>query len=289
VTSQEQKTAQSADRDIPDTKAIPVSAPAPVFVDSTGRRRRLLRRLAYAFGGLCMAYGGLISVSLAGGPVSSSAILPLPDLGEGGTALQGRPSPTPQPPTAVPKARAIIEALPRRGLPPTRNDRPWAFRPTTASVVPRATGEPAPTAHASATARPVESATTTTPSPSPSASASPSASSGPTTGPARPPVHSVPPKTGTSGGSPAGGAGGSATGGTSGTGGSTAGGTGGTGGSTAGGTSGTGASTSGDGASRGSGGTAPLPVPPTQSSVPDEADSTPAPSPQAPADAEVPA
>jgi hypothetical protein len=53
-------------------------APAPVFVDAEGRRARLLRRLAYAFGALVLVYGGLISVSLAGGPVRSSAVLPLP-------------------------------------------------------------------------------------------------------------------------------------------------------------------------------------------------------------------
>jgi hypothetical protein len=119
VTSQEPRTPQSADRDIPDTEAIVVSASAPVFVDATGRRGRLLRWVAYAFGGVCMLYGGLISVTLAGGPVSPSAILPLPDLpGHDSGLAEARPRPTPEPIVAVPPKPPLIgELLPRHGTP----------------------------------------------------------------------------------------------------------------------------------------------------------------------------
>ena len=115
MTSQEPKTPQFVDHDIPDTEVIVVSAPAPVFVDSTGRRRKVFRRLAYAFGALCMLYGGLVSVSLAGGPVSSSAVLPLPDLhGDDDEIVEARPSPTPIPTvTTAPQTRFLTEALRR--------------------------------------------------------------------------------------------------------------------------------------------------------------------------------
>jgi hypothetical protein len=115
VTSQEPKTPQSADHDIPDTEVLVVSAPSPVFVDSTGRRRRRLQRLAYVFGAVCVLYGGLISVSLAGGPVSSSAIRSLPDLPDHEVEPgRTRPSPTPEPTVSTPpKTQFISEALPR--------------------------------------------------------------------------------------------------------------------------------------------------------------------------------
>jgi hypothetical protein len=209
VTSQEQKAAQSVDHDIPDTEVIVVSAPSPVFVDSTGRRRRLLRRLSYAFGGLCLLYGGLVSVSLAGGPVSSSAILPLPDLGTDATA-EARPSPIPLPTIAAPKARAIIEALPRHDLPAAGNNRFGATRPVATPTAPRATGKPATPKPTATSSRPVESTATPTPSASPSTSGSPTPSTSPTSGPTRQPPP-VPPETGTgsgSGGSTPGGSGG---------------------------------------------------------------------------------
>jgi hypothetical protein len=115
VTSQEPKTPQSADHEIPDTEVLVVSAPSPVFVDSTGRRRRHLQRLAYVFGAVCALYGGLISVSLAGGPVSATAIRSLPDLPDHEVEPgQARPSPTPEPTvTTPPKTRFISESLPR--------------------------------------------------------------------------------------------------------------------------------------------------------------------------------
>jgi uncharacterized membrane protein YgcG len=193
VTSQEQKTSQYIERDIPDTEVIIVSAASPVFVDATGRRRRLLRRVAYAFGGLCMLYGGLISVSLAGGPVSSSAILPLPDLGGNDkTEAAVRPTPPPAPPptpsATTPRARPILESLPQR--PVTRDARPAARQTTPAP--PKTTPTPKPSASPSASAtRPTES-TTTPPTAAPSTTPSTGDSSVP---PVPPPTRTaqVPP------------------------------------------------------------------------------------------------
>src|SRR3954468_18980125 len=104
-----------ADVEIPDTQVIDVAPPSPVFVDSTGRRRRLLRRVAYGFGALCMVYGGLISVSLAGGPVSSSGVRPLPgladDSGDEEEVVLARPSPTPIPATTRTNTQPILEVF----------------------------------------------------------------------------------------------------------------------------------------------------------------------------------
>jgi hypothetical protein len=174
VTSQEPKTPQSADRDIPDTEVLVVSAPSPVFVDSTGRRRRRLQRVAYAFGAVCALYGGVISVSLAGGPISSTAIRSLPDLPDHEVEPgRTRPSPTPEPTASTPpKTRFISESLPR-DLPVPGGRRVVAPKPPapppppkTSSAKPAKTPAPGPT-----TTRPA--ATT----PAASSSATPSASS----------------------------------------------------------------------------------------------------------------
>ena len=61
--------------ELPDTEVIAVPRPDLVFVDATGRRRRMLRRASYGFAAVCVAYGGLVGVSLAGGPVSTSGAI----------------------------------------------------------------------------------------------------------------------------------------------------------------------------------------------------------------------
>jgi hypothetical protein len=227
VTSLEPKTLFSADRDIPDTEVIVVPAPAPVFVDSTGRRRTLLRRLAYAFGGLCMLYGGLVSVSLAGGPVSSSAVLPLPDLhsSDDDDAVDARPSPTPAPTiTGAPQPLLITEALPRRAAPATREVGVRSLevaRTPTPSASPTLSKTPPPSA--STTTKPVESTTkpSQSGSPSPSTSTSttapnpgtvPPGNNPPAPGP--PSVPSNPSQGGSGGGSSTGGSSGSGSSGT---------------------------------------------------------------------------
>ena len=245
MTSQQPKTPNFADRDIPDTEVIVVPSPAPVFVDSTGRRRRVLRRLAYAFGGLCMVYGGLVSVSLAGGPVSSSAVLPLPDLRGDDDAADAKPTPIPAPSTsAPPQSRFITEAL-RRPVSAVRQERtggrPAATTPSRTPTPRPATKSPTP----KPTPRPVES-TTTDPVEEPPKSEPPS--TGPSTPAPEPPVDEppVPPALpqpgGTGGGSGSGGSGGGTNSGGSGSGGS---------GSGSGGGSGSGSSSGGDGSSGG--------------------------------------
>ncbi|GGQ41642.1 hypothetical protein [Couchioplanes azureus] len=204
MTLQEPDTQLFADAEIPDTEVIVVAHPSPVFVDSTGRRRRLLRRVAYGFGALCMAYGGLISVSLAGGPVSPSAVLPLPDLADGDDKAVAavRPSPTPDPFTAVPSTRPVMEIFPQRNLPATRHTVESGVVPR--SVAPAARPTRTPTARRTTkpatsptAAKPVESGTTkpTTPGPTVPPTGTPTAPADPV-----PPAPPIPPGTGGSGG-----------------------------------------------------------------------------------------
>jgi hypothetical protein len=182
VTSQQPENSTSADTEIPDTEVIAVPAPAPVFVDSTGRRSRLLRRLAYAFGVIVMIYGGLIAVSLAGGPVRSSAVLPLPglDLDPKESKPPARPSPSPSPSI---KSLFVTEALPRRTA--TRQASSSRIESTTVTKkpTPKATPTKTPTPSAT-TSHPVESTTT----PAPSASSTPPTTGTTTTPPTIPPV-----------------------------------------------------------------------------------------------------
>jgi hypothetical protein len=187
VTSPDQKNPHSVERDNPDTDVIEVSAASPVFVDATGRRRRLLRRFTLAFGGLCMIYGGLISVSLAGGPVSSSSILPLPDRKETTPSPSPSPNATPTPAVATPETQRIIEALPRRVVPATRHDAPR--RSATEATHPPAPPKLTPSPSASAS-KPTES--TSSPAPSPSASGAPTPTTPAPPAPDRPAVPRPP-------------------------------------------------------------------------------------------------
>lgn len=51
---------------------------APVFVDSTGKRRRRLRTVGFLAGGIGAAYAAMLGLSFAGGPVAPNALLPIP-------------------------------------------------------------------------------------------------------------------------------------------------------------------------------------------------------------------
>jgi hypothetical protein len=197
VTLQEPQNPSIADIDMPDTEVIVLAHPSPVFVDSTGRRRRMLRKVAYGFGALCIVYGGLVSVSLAGGPVSSSAVLPLPDRADDNNeegVVVARPSPTPEPVATRAAVQPILEVFPTRGAPVIR---PRAAR----AVTPRTTGarrSPAPSAKpTSVSAKPVESTATKQPT---SSSTPPSTGSTTPVGP-QPPVAPQPPVPSTGGGS----------------------------------------------------------------------------------------
>jgi hypothetical protein len=175
VTSQEPQTPHPTDIDAAETEVIAVPEAAPVFVDSTGRRSRLLRRIALAFGVLLVAYGGLISISLAGGPVSSSAVLPLPGLDDEDEPAepQSRPTPAPAPTPSVSPTRRIVESTVRDGV---EQRRPLASPSTRSSTRATRSTTPTPTPSASSgssSPKPVESTTATqqpTPQPNPTTS-----------------------------------------------------------------------------------------------------------------------
>ncbi|CAL9532230.1 hypothetical protein [Streptomyces sp. enrichment culture] len=93
------------------------SAEGPVFVDSTGRRARLLRRLGLLLGAVCLGYTAVLGLAFMGVGISvnPSSLLPFgagggggPEGGPGpggGTRPQGGgAAPTDVPPTPVPSA-----------------------------------------------------------------------------------------------------------------------------------------------------------------------------------------
>ncbi|BCJ43004.1 hypothetical protein GCM10010168_02550 [Actinoplanes ianthinogenes] len=189
MTTQEHHHPQTADQRIPDTEIIAVATPAPVFVDSTGRRSRLLRRIALAFGILVVSYGGLLGVSLAGGPVNSSAVLPLPGLDDGDEKTAVPPQPSPAPAVSSSSAPAhgpLIESVdqPRRAparqttttVPKAATTTKPATTTTTKPPAKAATTKPTPAPTTPkptvTTTKPTES-TTTTPAPGPTTTAAP--------------------------------------------------------------------------------------------------------------------
>ncbi|WP_149100655.1 hypothetical protein [Actinoplanes teichomyceticus] len=199
MTTQEPYHPQTADQPLPDTEVIAVATPVPVFVDSTGRRSRLLRRIALAFGILVVSYGGLVSVSLAGGPVRSSAVLPLPGVDDKDARTEPvppRPSPAPEAsPSSAPSRRPVIESVTRANREPVRH------RSATATPTPSATSEPAKTRGSS---RPTPAASTAKPSVS-ATRPTESTTTQPTTAPTKtsePPPAPVPPAGGAGGGDP---------------------------------------------------------------------------------------
>ncbi|GAA1989030.1 hypothetical protein [Catenulispora subtropica] len=57
------------------------TAPAgPIFVDASGRRRKLARRASLAAIAVVAGYAGLLAVSFAGGPIPPKALLPVPGM-----------------------------------------------------------------------------------------------------------------------------------------------------------------------------------------------------------------
>jgi hypothetical protein len=55
----------------------------PVFVDSSGRRRKLARRASLIAVAVLAGYVGLLAVSFAGGPIPPNALLPVPGIPAG--------------------------------------------------------------------------------------------------------------------------------------------------------------------------------------------------------------
>ncbi|MET9854910.1 hypothetical protein ABZY57_18435, partial [Streptomyces sp. NPDC006450] len=76
---------------------FPASDPSPVFVDSSGRRQRRVRRLGWLLVVPAVGYVVLLLSSLFGGPTLSSPLLPLPHPSQAPDSAQSKA------PTASPK------------------------------------------------------------------------------------------------------------------------------------------------------------------------------------------
>ncbi|MEU4983415.1 hypothetical protein [Streptomyces sp. NPDC021969] len=115
------------------------TAPAggPVFVDSTGRRARLLRRLGLLVGAVCVGYTAVLGLAFMGVGISvnPSSLLPFggggggggPEGGPGpggGTRPQGGVAPTGVPPSPAPSVSpsAVLSTAPSTARASTLTD-----------------------------------------------------------------------------------------------------------------------------------------------------------------------
>jgi hypothetical protein len=89
----------------------PASA-APIFVDSSGQRRRLARRLSFGVIGILCGYGCLVAVSFAGGPIPPAALLPVPGMP---AAKNPAPEPAPAAPAPSTPSGAASGSKPHQG------------------------------------------------------------------------------------------------------------------------------------------------------------------------------
>ncbi|MDV6288780.1 hypothetical protein R2F25_16015 [Streptomyces sp. UP1A-1] len=104
------------------------SGEGPVFVDNSGRRARLLRRLGLLLGAVCVGYAAVLGLAFLGigTSLNPSSLLPFgggqdgggPAPG-GGTGPQGGALPTGAPPTGAPPSGAPTAPGPTASSTPT--------------------------------------------------------------------------------------------------------------------------------------------------------------------------
>lgn len=78
-----------------DDVADPASEP-PVFVDATGRRRKIFRRVALGGGILTIGYVVVLVAALLGAPVPSPLLVPITQLGPGPAGVATTPAGVPE-------------------------------------------------------------------------------------------------------------------------------------------------------------------------------------------------
>lgn len=93
---------------------IEIVPPAPVFVDPSGRRRRLFRRIAMSGIALVAGYVVVLAAALLGAPVPTSVLLPIPGVQAPATSTTEpeRTTSSAPPATEEPAATASDPALP---------------------------------------------------------------------------------------------------------------------------------------------------------------------------------
>ncbi|MEU2625468.1 hypothetical protein [Kitasatospora sp. NPDC007106] len=145
-----------------DTLRIPrVTAPrpdAPVFVDGSGRRRRLVRRAGWLLTVPAVGYLGLLASSLVGGPVLDAPFLPaLP-------AHTATPAATVPAESPVPAAAGSEPASgPAGAAGPTGTRSTATTRPTVPATRTTAPATPQPTATATTVPSPTHGRSTAQP------------------------------------------------------------------------------------------------------------------------------
>ncbi|WIX75490.1 hypothetical protein QRX50_28725 [Amycolatopsis carbonis] len=81
--------------DLVDDDAADTAAEPPVFVDATGRRRKIFRRVALGGGVLTIGYVAVLVAALLGAPVPSPLLIPITPLGPRPTDVATTPSDRP--------------------------------------------------------------------------------------------------------------------------------------------------------------------------------------------------
>ncbi|WP_018556874.1 MULTISPECIES: hypothetical protein [unclassified Streptomyces] len=185
----------------PETELI--ALPGPVFVDSSGRRARAVRRAGWLVGAACSVYTAALALSLSGAtPIAPKTLLPLPgvpstapdDAGSSGTGELDEPADQAAPPATAGFIRAGAAAAPsppgavRLVSSPSPSASPTK-RPAKGGGVP---GTPRATAGSPAAPTPTAGATATEPVASGSPSAQPSTSASPAPGVSDAPVDQQP-------------------------------------------------------------------------------------------------
>ncbi|MCW6011097.1 hypothetical protein K1W54_42130 [Micromonospora sp. CPCC 205371] len=155
-----------------------------IFVDATGRRRRRMRRIAYAVGATCLIYTGLVGTSVVGGPAGPVALEPFP-------APTDRPPVRPTPVPIRPFAAVAPEQDFRRGAPRRVTGTASAPERVAARAVAPTAATRSPAPRLESTPTPAPSRTPTPPPPIP-VPTSPQPPPQPTTPPPPPPTTEAP-------------------------------------------------------------------------------------------------
>jgi hypothetical protein len=136
-----------------DPEPEPIPASGPIFVDASGRRRKLARRASLAAVAVLAGYTGLLAVSFAGGPIPPKELLPVPGIPAGRQQAPASSAPA----GAAPSGKSSADHVADRGRSTAGTSDHQAGARTGASggsPGQSAPSEPSPTASGTAPAAP---------------------------------------------------------------------------------------------------------------------------------------
>ena len=146
----------------------------PVFVDSTGRRHRSIRRFGALLAVPVVGYVVLLGSSLLGGPRVETPLIPLPEAAKQQTGPGPRVPPAQSEATESPRPQETSGSEPTADPSTTGDPVEPTDQPTTAAsrpgVIPSNAGSPTPTPTATAT---LPKPPTSTPTPTPTLTPTP--------------------------------------------------------------------------------------------------------------------